>query len=92
MPALFSILALLLSVAAPQWRAYAFVDLSVIPMDRERVLEHQTVIVRDGRIAQIGAAGDVEVPRDATRIVSSPRASCPQAQAMRRRLRCSPME
>ncbi|MDB4908848.1 MAG: amidohydrolase [Gemmatimonadetes bacterium] len=46
----------------------AFVDVSVIPMDRERVLEHQTVIVRDGRVAQVGAAASVALPAGATRI------------------------
>lgn len=37
----------------------AFVDVNVLPMDgeRERVLRHQTVIVRDGRIAAIAPAG-----------------------------------
>ena len=34
----------------------AFVNVNVVPMDRERVIEKQTVIVRDGRIAEIGPA------------------------------------
>lgn len=46
----------------------AFVDVNVVPMDRERVLEHQTVLVRDGRIARIAPVGQVEVPADAQRI------------------------
>src|SRR5215207_2817019 len=46
--------------------AVAFVDVTVIPMDRERVLEHQTVVVRDGRIAAIGAIGTTGAPRGAT--------------------------
>ena len=29
----------------------AFVNVDVIPMDRERILRGQTVVVRDGRIA-----------------------------------------
>jgi imidazolonepropionase-like amidohydrolase len=37
-------------------------------MDRERVLTDQTVIVRDGVIAEIGDARKVRVPRDAQRI------------------------
>ena len=28
---------------------YAFVDVTVLPMDRERTLTGQTVIIRDGR-------------------------------------------
>jgi imidazolonepropionase-like amidohydrolase len=46
----------------------AFVDVNVVPMDRERVLEAQTVIVRDGRIAEIGAAAKTKVPEGALRI------------------------
>ena len=43
----------------------AFVNVNVLPMTGERVLENQTVLVRDGRIAQVGAADEVEVPEDA---------------------------
>jgi imidazolonepropionase-like amidohydrolase len=43
----------------------AFVDVRVIPMNRDGVLDHQTVIVRDGRIAQIGPAAQVKAPRGA---------------------------
>ena len=46
----------------------AFVDVDVIPMDRERVLKNQTVVVRDGRIAEIGDAAKVKVPAGATRV------------------------
>lgn len=46
----------------------AFVDVAVVPMDVERVLEHQTVLVRDGRISALGPATSVDVPADAHRI------------------------
>lgn len=46
----------------------AFVDVSVIPMDRERVLPHQTVIVRGDRIVEIGPAASVKVPGAGTRV------------------------
>lgn len=46
----------------------AFVDVSVLPMDRERVLERQTVIVRDGKVASIGPSSSTSVPAGATRI------------------------
>jgi imidazolonepropionase-like amidohydrolase len=46
----------------------AFVNVNVIPMDRERVIENQTVIVRDGRISEIGAANKVKVPEGAQRV------------------------
>lgn len=41
----------------------AFVDVNVVPMDRERVLPHQTVLVENGRITAIGSS--VAVPKDA---------------------------
>lgn len=49
-------------------RAVAFVNVNVIPMDRERVLPNQTVIVRDGRIALIGPAAKTKLPKDALRV------------------------
>jgi imidazolonepropionase-like amidohydrolase len=52
--------------AAPaQAREIAFVDVDVIPMDRERILEGQTVIVRDGRIARMGPSASVRAPAGA---------------------------
>jgi imidazolonepropionase-like amidohydrolase len=48
--------------------AIAFVNVAVIPMDRERTLADQTVIVRDGRIDGIGPAASVRVPTEARRI------------------------
>lgn len=38
----------------------AFVDVNLVPMDSDRVLRHQTVLVVDGRIAGVGAR--VELP------------------------------
>ena len=61
-------LAALPATAVAQNRAYAFVGAHVIPMDRERVLENQTVVVRDGRIVEVGPADRVAVPADAERI------------------------
>lgn len=46
----------------------AFVNVSVVPMDAERVLSNQTVIVRNGLIAEIGDAKRVKVPGGAQRI------------------------
>ncbi|HYJ88748.1 MAG TPA: amidohydrolase family protein [Pyrinomonadaceae bacterium] len=48
--------------------AVAFVDVTVIPMDRERLLSNQTVIVRNGVISEIGDAKRVKVPKGAQRI------------------------
>jgi len=46
----------------------AFVDVNVVPMDRERVLRNQTVIVRNGVISEIGDAKLVKIPANAQRI------------------------
>jgi imidazolonepropionase-like amidohydrolase len=48
--------------------ALAFVGVSVVPMSSETVLADQTVVVRGDRIVALGAAADVVVPDDATRI------------------------
>ena len=46
----------------------AFTNVNVIPMDKERVLSAQTVIIRDGRISKIGSASSIKVPSGATEI------------------------
>jgi imidazolonepropionase-like amidohydrolase len=67
------VLAVMLAAWCPypisaQEPAVAFVGVTVIPMDRERVLENQTVIVSDGRIAVMGPASSVAIPAGATRV------------------------
>jgi len=47
-------------------RATTFVDFNVVPMDRDVVLPHQVVVVRDGVIERIGDVGDVAPPRGST--------------------------
>jgi imidazolonepropionase-like amidohydrolase len=47
---------------------YAFTDVTVVPMDRERLLRDHTVVVRDGRIVEVGPSAGVQVPAGATRI------------------------
>lgn len=46
----------------------AFTNVSLIPMDSERVLEDQTILVSDGVIKAIGASDQIEIP-DAAVIV-----------------------
>jgi imidazolonepropionase-like amidohydrolase len=46
----------------------AFTDVAVVPMDRERVLEGQTVVVRNGIIEAVGRSDSVRVPAGFTRI------------------------
>lgn len=43
----------------------AFVNVNIIPMDTERILEAQTVIVQGDRIVKIGTVNQVIVPADA---------------------------
>jgi len=45
--------------------AVAFTNVNVVPMDAERVLRGQTVLVEKGRIRRMGSAGEVRVPADA---------------------------
>jgi len=42
-----------------------FVNVNLVPMDSERVLEGQTVIVRDGVIEMLGSSEQVQIPDDA---------------------------
>ena len=59
------------AAAADRSTVTAFVNVNVIPMDRERVLRGQTVIVEGGRIAAIGRK--LNVPADARTIDGSGR-------------------
>jgi predicted amidohydrolase YtcJ len=68
LPAIFAALSLLPAAVA---QVIAFENVNVIPMDRERVIQQQTVIVRDGRIAQIGPSGRVKAPEGAVRVEAS---------------------
>jgi len=67
-----SVLALCVLATAParaQDTVIAFTDVTVIPMDRERAIPGQTVIVRGERIVEIGPASRVRVPAGPTRII-----------------------
>jgi imidazolonepropionase-like amidohydrolase len=46
----------------------AFTNVTVIPMDRERAIPDQTVVVRGDRIVAMGRSADVQIPADATRV------------------------
>jgi hypothetical protein len=46
-------------------RQVVFEDVSVIPMDEERVLEHQTVVVHHGKITALGAYKEVRYGKGA---------------------------
>lgn len=72
---LLALLTMLIAVPAPAAPrgTYAITNVTVVPMDRERHITGQTVIVRDGRIAAIGPASRTAVPQGATRIEGSGR-------------------
>lgn len=53
---------------SPNPNVVAFVNVNVIPMDRERVLPNQTVVVRNGVIAEIGDVRRIKVPAAAQRV------------------------
>src|ERR687890_460854 len=55
-------------VAPVSAQTVAFTNVNVIPMDRERVLANQTVVIKNGLIAEIGDAKKVKLPKNATRI------------------------
>ncbi len=46
----------------------AFTHISVIPMDSERVIANQTVVITDGFITSMGDSDKMAIPRNATRI------------------------
>lgn len=51
-----------------QERPVAFVDVTVVLMDKEQTLPHQTVVVVGGRITQVASAVSAKVPHDALKI------------------------
>jgi imidazolonepropionase-like amidohydrolase len=66
-------LAVMIALPVANGQIVAFENVNVIPMDRERVLERQTVVVRGGRIAEIGPADKVRAPGGATRVAGAGR-------------------
>ncbi|GAB3997609.1 amidohydrolase family protein [Spirosoma daeguense] len=48
-----------------QQREIVFRRVNVIPMDRERVIENQTVVVKNGRITALGNEGSIKFGKDA---------------------------
>lgn len=72
-PLLISFAFALLAIMSPAYGQdpvpsfYVFQNVNVIPMDTKRVLEAQTVVVRNGRIESVQASGE-PVPQDAALI------------------------
>ena len=53
------------ALVSNQPRDIVFRAVSVIPMDRERTVPNQTVVVRNGRITAMGNEGSVKISKDA---------------------------
>ena len=56
------------STEAPEQDTVAFVNVSVVPLDSERLLAHQTVVVRGERIVALGPTDATPVPAGAVRV------------------------
>src|SRR3712207_827823 len=56
------------SQSKAQEQEVAFVNVNVVPMDSERVLANQTVLVRGDRIVEVGPESKVKVPAGALRV------------------------
>jgi imidazolonepropionase-like amidohydrolase len=60
-----ALVALLAGAPAVGADTTAFINVNVVPMDTERVVAEQTVVVRDGVIDAIGPVDDVPIPEEA---------------------------
>jgi imidazolonepropionase-like amidohydrolase len=67
-PLLLVLAAFLPCPAPPPGDPLAVVDVTVIPMDTERRLEHQTVLLADGVITALGPVDQVTIPDDMQRV------------------------
>ncbi len=66
----FAASALACASAAPtvESASYAVVDVTVLPMDDDRVLENQTVLIDDERIIWIGPSADAQLPESTVEV------------------------
>ena len=67
-PFLFALILVAALATAVSAQTVAFTNVNVIPMDRERVLANQTVLVQNGLIIEIGDAKKLKLPKNAARI------------------------
>lgn len=51
--------------AAGNPNSFAFINVNVVPMDQERIIGNQTVVIKGERIESIGLSDDIEVPSEA---------------------------
>lgn len=79
------VLAVVASGTPAAWAAestIALVHVNVIPMDRERVIPDQTVLVRGDRIVELGPAAKVKIPEGTTRVDATGRYLLPALAEM----------
>lgn len=65
---LLTLVPAVMTAQAAQGPATAITNVSVVPMDSERVLTGQTVVIRGDRIVSVGPAGRASIPAGARRI------------------------
>lgn len=58
----FCAIMLAIAISATAQDKYAIEDVSVIPMNKEGILEHQTVLIGNGKIEQITASSKAKIP------------------------------
>jgi len=54
------------TMAQSPGKVSAYVGVHIVPMDREHIIENQTVLIRDGKILEIGDVNSVKIPEEAT--------------------------
>ena len=62
------ILPLLCFYVSAQQGPVSFVDVTVIPMDRERLLTHQTVVIEQGRITALAPTNTIRIPKPVQKV------------------------
>lgn len=80
----------LLSCSAAHPADTVFLNVNVLPMTSETVLEEQTVIVSNGKIAQLGPVGETPVPAGAEVIDGTDRYLMPGLAEMHAHVPASP--
>lgn len=51
----------------------AFLDVNVVPIDSERILERQMLLVREGLIERLGSVSEIQIPKGAKVIAGNGR-------------------
>jgi imidazolonepropionase-like amidohydrolase len=73
-------------------KVIAIEDVSVVPMDRNRVIPHQTVLIQGDRIIALGPRGSVRIPDGARRLDGRNRYLMPALTDMHVHLRAGDVE